>query len=219
LVIRKTDTLHGKGVAGASFRYLDCVIETHPEVYDPAEDSFLLVEEIPVTSQDTVLELGTGCGLFSLAAALKGAKVVCTDVNPYAVQLARRNNEQNHHRLKGTFEVRQGDLFFPISGKERFSVIVFNPPYLPTTKKEKHGSWLDVATDGGADGLQLTKRFLHDLKIHLLKKGHAYFIFSTLSPRSKLEKYLKKEAYSYDIIARRKFEGEELHLYRVTPTD
>lgn len=201
------------------FHYHDLVINTHPEVYEPAEDSFLLLEAIHIKSNETVLELGTGCGIIALECARRGLHVVCTDINPYAIRLTRNNIEQNKHLLKGSIEIRQGNLFSTLNKKELFNIIIFNPPYLPTKKQEKIGGWFDIATDGGRNGLRITKQFIQGLKNHLLDNGRAYFIFSSLSNRLTLEHYLKNERFAYEIVAYRHFDGEELDVYCVTPTD
>lgn len=200
------------------FHYDDLSIELHPEVYDPAEDSFLLLDSIKFTTQDMILELGTGCGLIALECARCGANVVCTDINPFAIQLTRRNIAKNRHLLKGGIDLRQGNLFSVLKHNELFHVITFNPPYLPTTRKEKVGGWFDIATDGGETGLKVTHRFLQGLSQHLYPQGCAYFIFSSLSERSTLEQYLRNEQLSAEIIARQRCNGEELDVYRVTPT-
>lgn len=200
------------------FHYKELAIELHPEVYDPAEDSFLLLESIPVDPKDSILELGTGCGLIALACAHQGAQVVCTDINPFAIQLVRRNIERNHHLLKGDIETRHGDLFSVLKNNERFTMIVFNPPYLPTKKNDKIGGWFDTATDGGSTGLKSTKRFLQGLHKHLQPTGCAYFIFSSLSNRSILQRSLKNERLSAKIIASHRYDGEDLDVYRVVPT-
>lgn len=201
-----------------TFLYRDLSIELHPEVYDPAEDSFLLLESVHITPGDAVLELGTGCGLIALACALKGARVLCTDINPYAVQLTCRNINRNRRLLVGAIELRQGYLFTVLKKNERFNVIIFNPPYLPTIQKEKTGGWFDVATDGGRDGLKVTKRFLRGASRYLLPGGSAYFVFSSLSSRLTLERYLKKQLLTWSVVAHHRFEGEELDVYRVSPT-
>jgi release factor glutamine methyltransferase len=201
------------------FHYHDLVIETHPEVYNPAEDTFLLLETLHTDSNDTVLELGTGCGLIALDCARKGSHVICTDINPFAVQLTRRNIKRNQPRLRGSIEIRQGNLFSVLHEKDLFSVIIFNPPYLPTKKQEKIGGWFDIATDGGRDGLRVTQRFLQGFKKHLFNNGRAYFIFSSLSNRSTLERYLKNKRLPSCIVARHMFDDEELDVYCVTPVD
>jgi len=200
------------------FHYNNLCITLHPEVYDPAEDTFLLLQSIKITSQDKILELGTGCGLITLECARRGAHVISTDINPFAIQLTRRNIARNHHLLKGAIELRQGDLFSVLNHNELFHIIIFNPPYLPTTKKERIGGWFDIATDGGKNGLTVTHRFLQKLHTHLYPSGCAYFIFSTLSKRSTLEQYLKDGQLSSEIVARQRYNDEELDVYRVTPT-
>jgi release factor glutamine methyltransferase len=201
------------------FHCNELTIETDLEVYEPAEDTFLLLASLDVHPGDSVLELGTGAGVIALDCARKGATVVCSDINPFAVRLTRRNIERNRQLLKGPVEVRQGDLFHVLRPSERFDIIIFNPPYLPTKRVERVGGWFDVATDGGRDGLRLTRRFLHEVPEHLIEHGVAYFIFSTLSSRPALKKTLKQERLSFTVRGRQRFEGEELNVYAVTPTD
>ena len=200
------------------FHYKELAIELHPEVYDPAEDSFLLLESITIGPEDSILELGTGCGLIALECACQGAQVICTDINPYAIQLTRRNIERNRHLLKGNIEIRKGDLFSVLKNNERFTVILFNPPYLPTKKNDKTGGWFDTAIDGGPSGLKLTMRFLQGLHKHLRLAGRAYFMFSSLSDRSTLEHSLRNERLSAKVIASHRYDGEDLDVYQVAPT-
>jgi release factor glutamine methyltransferase len=211
--LKKTTTTYNR-----LFHYNHLSIELHPWVYDPAEDSFLLLESIQVTSNDMVLELGTGCGLIALACAQQGAHVICTDINPYAVELTTKNIQQNRHLLKGPIEVRQGNLFSAVQRNERFDIILFNPPYLPTKPNDRTNEWLDIATDGGPTGLHLTQRYLRGLHRHLQPNGCAFFIFSSLSNRSLLEHYLQTARLAHRIVTTHRYEGEDLDVYRVTPT-
>jgi release factor glutamine methyltransferase len=202
----------------AMFHYNDLAIELHPEVYNPAEDTFLLLESIQIYPDNTVLEFGTGCGLIAIDCARRGAHVLCTDINPFAIQLTQHNIERNRQYIKGTIEIRQGDLYSVLKENERFNLIIFNPPYLPTKPKDRVGGWFDIATDGGKSGLKTIKRFLHSLQKYLLENGRSYFIFSSLSNRSILEHYLKNEKLSYCIVAHRMFDFEKLDVYCVHPT-
>jgi len=81
------------------FHFNDLIIKLHPEVYDPAEDTFLLIEAINVAKGDCVLDIGTGCGLIALECARLGANVICTDINPYAVKLAKNNYLKNKFKI------------------------------------------------------------------------------------------------------------------------
>ena len=200
------------------FHFNGLSIEFHDSVYEPAEDTFQLLEAIKITPKETVLEIGTGCGIIALDFARQGCNVICTDCNPYAVELTRRNIVRNRHLLKGCIDVRQGDLFSPVQKDERFSVIVFNPPYLPTRKKDRIGGdgWFDIATDGGLSGLSVTKRFIQELPMYLSLDGRAYFVFSSLANRDILNRYLKKIKAQAEVILSRCFHDELLDIYRIT---
>jgi release factor glutamine methyltransferase len=196
-------------------------IELHPEVYDPAEDTFLLIDAIDIKKNESVLEIGTGCGIIALECARIGAKVVCTDINPYAVNLTKSNYSKNKNLIKGSFEVRKGDLFKPIKDKEIFDVIIFNPPYLPTKRNELIGGsgWFDAALSGGIDGLKITKNYIDKLKNHLKEDGSAYFIFSSLSDRQKLENYLTKRNFNFNVASKSRFNDEILSVYKIKKKD
>lgn len=100
------------------------------KVYWPAEDTFLLAENMKVKENDVVLDMGTGCGILAVLAAENAKKVVAVDINPYAIKCAEKNAEINGFEEK--IEFRLGDLFRPIRSNEKFDLIVFNAPYLPS---------------------------------------------------------------------------------------
>jgi len=198
-----------------TFHYGELLIELHHEVYEASEDTFQIIESIEINEDNTVLEVGTGCGLIALECARKGAKVVCTDINPYAIELVKRNYLRNQSLMKGTVEVRYGDLFSVIKSNEWFDIAIFNPPYLPTITEERIGGtgWFDIATDGGVDGLSLTKRYIEEVDSYLSKKGRAYFVFSSLSNRKKLDEYIFNLGLKSEVILSRFFNDEQIDIY------
>ncbi len=195
------------------FHYRELCIELHPYVYEPAEDTFLLADSIEIKPGMKILELGSGCGLIALACAQKGADVICTDINPFAVDLIKRNYLHNKNLLRGPLHVCQSDLFSNIARNERFDGIIFNPPYLPIKPKEKIESWLNLAVNGGYDGLQVITRFIKCLGNFLTIKGKAYFVFSSLASEQKLLRLLKKEHLTFSILKQQRFEDEVLSVY------
>jgi len=74
----------------------------------------------------TALDLGTGCGVLALTMARHAGRVVATDVNPRAIDLARRSARRNGI---ANVELRLGDWYAPVAG-ERFDLIACNPPYV-----------------------------------------------------------------------------------------
>jgi release factor glutamine methyltransferase len=69
--------------------------ETCKQVYAPAEDTFLLADNLLVHKGDLVLEIGTGTGLVALNASKTASKVVATDINPHAIKCAQTNTLLN----------------------------------------------------------------------------------------------------------------------------
>jgi len=200
------------------FSYNGLTIHLHPEVYEPAEDTFLMLEAISVKQNDKVFEIGTGCGIIALSCAQKGADVVCSDINPYAVELTKKNYEVNKKLIKGSFEVRKGNLFTVVEKDEKFDVIIFNPPYLPTTQDELVGGsgWFDVATDGGKNGLDVTLRFLDEVKNHLEGNRESFFVFSSLSNEELLRDCIKKNGLRARVIRKCRFYDEEIRIIGLT---
>jgi len=197
------------------FNYNGLRIYTHPEVYEPAEDTFQLLESMKIKPDDTVLEIGTGCGIIGLECARLGARVVATDINPYAVALTLSNIKQNKDKLKGSIEVRYGDLYSPLRKNERFSVVVFNPPYLPTRSSEliDDAGWFDISVNGGRDGLKIIRRFLQGLRGKISGNGGAYLMYSSLIDKKKFNTYIEKYNLHADLISSRRFDEEILEVY------
>ena len=197
------------------FNFNDLKIKLHPEIYEPSEDTFQLLESIKIKPKANVLEMGTGSGIISLECARKGANVLATDINPIAIELLKQNYKKNIQKISGDIDARIGNLFQVIKKNEIFDIILFNPPYLPTRKDERVGGWFDVATDGGKDGLYLTIKFIEELNVHLKNKGIAYFVFSSLSNRKKLENHLLKKNYFYEIVSSKRYDDEIIDIYKI----
>jgi len=181
-------------------------IESCDRVYAPSEDTLLLAENLKSRPDDYVLEIGTGTGFIALAASLKTKKVVATDINPYAVNCARENLKINNIP---NMEVRPGDLFKPVKG-EKFDLIIFNTPYLPSSEDEIIGDELDAAWNGGIDGRKVIDAFLDELKDYLCKKGRIQLVQSSLSDNKKTLEKLENMGFESEITAMERFFFEEV---------
>lgn len=114
-----------------------------------------------------VLDLctGTGCIALSMAGERPGTFVVATDISDRAVSLAGRNRDALG--LEDAVEIYECDLAAAVSDElmGTFSVLVSNPPYIPTSvlpvlPEEVAGFEPRLALDGGTDGLDLFRRIL-----------------------------------------------------------
>ena len=190
--------------------YKEKAFNVAENVYEPAQDTFLLADNLDANPSERVLELGTGCGLLAILAARAGAQVVATDINPAALKCARANALA--HGVTDRIDFRSGDLFGPVAG-ERFDLVIFNPPYLPVPKEEELNEPLDRAWEAGPDGRRVIDRFLHELLEHLTPNGRALFVQSSLADISKTLQALEAGGFRVNTL-HEKLPFEELFLLR-----
>lgn len=182
-------------------------IDIAPEVYNPSDDSFLLVSVLKVSPGERVLDVGTGSGIAALHAAKAGAMVTAVDLNPNAVTCARLNALRNDLKV----EVLVSDLFQNVKGV--FDVITFNPPYLP--EEGAPSTWMERAWSGGADGAEVVVRFLDEAWKFLAPGGRIYIILSSFgSIRSVLR--TAKQRYDIEMVEEKHLFFESILAYRMT---
>ncbi|MFI7634026.1 methyltransferase [Nonomuraea sp. NPDC049400] len=114
------------------------------------------------------LDLGTGCGVQVLHLAGRAERIVATDVNPRAVELARLSWE-----LSGISDVeaRTGSMFEPVED-ELFDLIVSNPPFVIGPKGEL------TYRETGGDGF--CRDLVRHTPRHLNPGGQAHFLANWL---------------------------------------
>lgn len=180
-------------------------IEDSSMVYKPSDDTFLMLKNIKIRNGENVLDMGTGSGIIGIHCAKNGANVTSADINPYAVELAEKNAGLNNVDIK----VVESDLFERIKGK--FDVIVFNPPYLPTSKNERMDDESNSAWDGGKEGSKVILGFLKNFRKYLKRNGRCYLLVSSLN-----KKALKRiEELNGKLIDEKKLFFESLKVFQL----
>ncbi len=172
-------------------------IDVLPEVYNPSDDSYLLLRNVSVKPGQTFLEIGSGSGLLSVHAAKAGAIVTAVDINPDAVECTRRNANKNGVRVA----TRISDLFENVTGY--YDLIVFNPPYLPSETRST--SWIEKSWSGGEEGSEIAVKFLGQAWQHLAPGGKIYLVLSSIGGLMSVLK-AAKERYECEML-------EEVHQF------
>lgn len=160
------------------FFYEKYVFSVDENVYEPAEDSFLLAEKFDVKEGERVLDMGTGCGLLAIVAAEKASKVFAVDKNPYAVRCTSNNARLNN--VSDKIEIIQGDMFTPFCNCIKFDKIAFNAPYLPKDESETE-SWLTQAWSGGPSGRDVIDEFIAKSPEHVDPDGRLFLLQSSIA--------------------------------------
>lgn len=189
--------------------YGDLVFQIFEEVYEPAEDTFLTADYLAqnVKETDTVLDMGTGCGILAVIAGKKALRVIATDLNPHAIECARLNAKTNDVLSK--VDMRSGDLFDPIQKTEKFDLIIFNAPYLPSEPHEEE-TWIGRAWAGGASGRQVIDKFIDEVPHYLKENGRILLAQSTLANADETIAKFSKAGFEASIVAEKKFPFETI---------
>ena len=180
-------------------------IDTLSDVYDPNEDSYLMLKIVEVKEGEMFLEMGSGTGLTAIHAAKAGARVTAADINPNAVQCTRRNALKNGVSVR----VIESNLFENVEGL--FDVIAFNPPYLASD--DTATAWIERSWSGGRGGTETSGEFLNEAWKHLAPNGRIYMILSSLGSLRPLLR-MAKEHYRSNMIEEEHMFFESIFAYR-----
>lgn len=139
-----------------------------------------------------ILDLCTGSGCIAIAAAkaFPSAQVDATDIDPLALELARRNVAR--HDLDERVRIIDADLY-PAEAR-RYDLILSNPPYVPSKEladlPEEYRHEPDRAFDGGIDGLDLVHKIIDGaadrLEPHgvlVMEVGHSWSTLQDSRPK------------------------------------
>ena len=148
-------------------------LEVGPQVLSPAltsTSSFFLKHLRHLITGGSVFEVGVGSGYLVVGLGMDNPRLrlAGSDINPSAVQLARRNLAMNMVDA----QVYHADLFDGLPPGYLYDTVIFNPPLLhanPQTDLERA-----LYDPGGAT----FRRFLEALPARLNAAGCAYVLYS-----------------------------------------
>ena len=164
--------------------FMDFSFRVSPDVLIPRPETENLVQRILVEcgaragESLTILDIGTGSGciLLSLLKYFPKSFGVGVDISEKAIAMAKENVARLGLRRQARFLASD---FFDALGKEKFDLIVSNPPYVsdiewmglaPEVKQEPR-----IALVSGSTGLESYKKIISDAREFLKEDGSLFF--------------------------------------------
>ncbi|XP_055599101.1 methyltransferase N6AMT1 [Uranotaenia lowii] len=205
--------------------------EDYDHVYEPAEDSFLLLDaleqdldELRSRQPSICLEVGPGSGIIvSALAKCLGSRghFLGVDINPAACRMTRKTASLNDCLV----DVVNGDLLGSFRDSS-VDLLVFNPPYVPTAAdegqlEEQIGEFSEGAVPlvrswaGGKDGMLITKRLLDDLGRILSARGIFYLLLIKENDPDSVICHLEDRGFDCCKAMERRIRGEHLFVIKI----
>ncbi|MFX1314391.1 MAG: HemK2/MTQ2 family protein methyltransferase [Promethearchaeota archaeon] len=208
-------------------------------VYYPSDDTFLLIDYfkqnvnenyfdgIKVNQIKNILDLGTGTGIIAIFFQLIkqkisnfNPKIYASDILEEALICAKINEKLNS--IENEIIFLKSDLFesFPMSLKNTFDVVIFNPPYLPSldldVEKERKKS-IDYSWNGGKKGYEILLKFIDQVKnyLYLQNSSYIYFISSSRVNLHDLIDIIKQKGFENEILNKKHIFFEDIILNRL----
>lgn len=171
-------------------------------MYEPREDSFLLLSYLKQLKLNglKVLDLGTGSALLARAAAKSARLVLAADIDKELIKRLKKKSKNKKIQFVCS------DLFSAV--KDKFDLILFNPPYLPSKQIK------DSTIDGGKGGVEIIERFLKQAKKHLKRNGRILLVCSSLNKG--IERLFQSYGYSHKLLDQEAFFFERIKLYELS---
>jgi release factor glutamine methyltransferase len=174
-----------------------------PGVFKPPSDAWLLArciaaEQLPRSA--SVLDLCTGSGVLALAAAQAGAsRVTAVDISRRAVVATRLNAALNGLSVNAV----RGDLF-DVVARQRFDLIVSNPPYVPSADGALPSRGRSRAWEGGTDGRIFLDQICAEAPRHLRPGGVLLLVHSSVCGEQKTRDALRGQGLEVSLLQRQR---------------
>ena len=198
----------------------------YARVYEPSDDTFLLVDALTADAAAlravrpaVCVEVGSGSGAVAthlgrlLAASAPPPHVLATDVNRTAALATAATAAAAGvavHALHADLlrALRPGSV----------DVVVFNPPYVPTSAAELAGAALsnDIALSwaGGARGRVVTDRLLNALPDALAPRALFYLLGVAENEPDEIVAWLGERGFTATTVGERRAQNERLFVIR-----
>lgn len=165
--------------------------------------SFLDTKELENAS---FLELGCGTGVISVLAALKGADVLATDLNPQAIENAKRNAKENQVQVK----TQLSDLFLSIPSQQ-FDYIIINPPYYPKEPtNDAERAWFC------GEDFDYFKRLFSSMPAYITEATQVFMVLSEDCDLNKVQRIAGANRFVFSTVVEKRIRGERNFIFQIS---
>ncbi|XP_014248740.1 hemK methyltransferase family member 2 isoform X1 [Cimex lectularius] len=188
------------------------------EVYEPREDTFLLMDALETdlnlikkSNAMVALEIGSGSGVVitSLSLAVPNLYCLALDINPKACVATKNTAALN----KTQVDVIRSDLVKSLRLNKSVDLLIFNPPYVPSDGSDEN-SILDKAWAGLERGRSTIDWLLPILEELMSNTCLGYFVAIDENNPEEILSILRSKGFNSETVARRKIIGEKLSILR-----
>lgn len=190
----------------------------YDDVYEPAEDSMLLIdalekdmEAIKMKNPTFCLEVGSGSGIVISAFAMEfpSCYCLCTDINMRACVLS--NSALDHNYCIGeciNMNLAEGFI------DKQFDVIIFNPPYVVTQSEECNDHGISASWAGGVKGREVTDKLLKMIPNKLAENGWFYLLLIKDNIPEEVVDIMAANEFKSELLIERRVRNEQQYVYK-----
>lgn len=192
------------------YKWKDITLRIPPGVFHPKyffSTKYLLNYVLQLQlEKKSVLELGAGNGLLSIACAKKNAEVTASDISAKAIEALKENAKANYVSIK----IIQSDLFDAIDAQV-FDFIFINPPYYAKTpRNEMEKAWYC------GENFEYFMKLFQQLRSYMAPETKVIMVLSEDCNLEKIFSIAKTNQFNFTEIHTKKFYWERNFLFQIT---
>lgn len=185
-----------------------------PETETLVQDTHNLIKKLN-KEQIKILDIGTGSGIIAITLKKlnENYQITATDISKEALEVAIKNSKEK----KAEVTFIHTDLYQNI--KEKFDVIISNPPYIEENSEKIEKQVLKnephTALFGGKSGLDFYKRIIKDLN-NIINEEHIIAFEIGENQGNQVKDMINEQFPKDTVIIKKDYNNHERYVYSVS---